>query len=165
MRAVVFVVLAATIAATGCERSPAASAAVSATLVCENQNGKSVMKVVGDTLTWESGSRTDNYAVVQQDETKIVAIEKDKPSEFASDLSLDRLTGNVVWTTRISQAGRRIGVEYCADRISEKDCTSQMRSVEGGNPYVCFDKRDCLQFQQGSNVVAQHQMTCTKQAF
>jgi hypothetical protein len=91
------------------------------------------------------------------------AAEELEPSatDAVGTLFLDRLTGRLITTNRISFPAVAILVKVCDGNLTVDGCSKEMEAIPGGNQFACHRTRDrCERWRNNSNVLAIHVDTC-----
>src|SRR5262249_35866788 len=85
--------------------------------------------------------------------------------DAAGSLFLDRVTGNLTTTNRISFAAVEVLVKQCDGQLKTGECEARMKMM-GGNPFACFlPLENCPRWRaktNESNVLAIHYDTCKR---
>jgi len=106
---------------------------------------------------------TRRYRVTKATAATYAAEELDpKAPDAVGSLFLDRLTGDLTTTNRISFAAVDILVKFCDGQLSKDACLATMENTKGGNPFECFDTKKCESRRNKSNVLAVHYDICRR---
>jgi hypothetical protein len=97
-----------------------------------------VNSAAGDASEINGGDR--RYRITKATSAAYAAEELDpETSDSAGSLFLDRLTGNLTTTNRISFAAVDILVRFCDGKLTSDACLAEMKKTKGGNPFACLD--------------------------
>jgi hypothetical protein len=124
------------------------------------------MHIEGNTLRWEASTTPLTFTVTRHGADTIEATERGAEATAASTLSINRVNGEAIWTTRVSDAALPTLLRRCANTLTNEQCITEMEDISGGNRFACDPSPEqCIHYASGENALAHHRMTCNQQRF
>jgi hypothetical protein len=118
------------------------------------------------TIVFPWDTQEDAFRIEETTDLTYVAIqESPKAPDAYGSIELNRVSGDMVATSRISSEAVKLLVEICDKRVPLTECGSRMRSIPGGSwPYCGIlgarDDIECPKWRNGSNIAGRFRYQC-----
>jgi hypothetical protein len=130
-----------------------------------------VVKYSGGTATeilfvFKKADGSDSYQIKERDDIYYRAdeVSPDAPDAFAS-LQINRLSGELEVTSRISNEAVQLLASICDRRIPRTECLDRMSKIKGGSLTYCIFGEpavSCDKWRNGTNISGRHTYQCKR---
>jgi len=117
-------------------------------------------------FVFKKADRPDSYRIKERDDTYYRAdeISPDAPDAFAS-LQINRLSGELEVTSRISKEAVQLLASICDRRIPGTECVDRMNKIRGGSLTFCLFGEpavSCDKWRNGTNISGRYTYQCKR---
>ena len=132
-------------------------------------NLESALIIKGDrsgakTMTFSWKSNGDEFRIEETTDLYYKAVEASpEASEAYSSLELNRVSGELFMTSRVSNDAVKLLAAGCDKRIQPNECGSRMKSIRGGDLVSCMSTAndlECSRWRSGTNFGGRYRYEC-----